>query len=62
MHQVGVGPKMEFPEGTPLNEQGETTCYTCHLFHSSTLPRLWRGETEGVCGIGCHQVEGEEEE
>lgn len=62
MHQVGVGPKTEFPEGTPLGEQGETTCYTCHVFHASTLPKLWRGEADGVCGLGCHQVAGEEEE
>ncbi len=62
MHRVGIGPKTEFPEGTLLDEQGGTTCYTCHLVHSSMLPSLWRGETEGVCGLGCHQMEDEEEE
>jgi predicted CXXCH cytochrome family protein len=62
MHQTGVGPKTKFPEGTPLNQAGETTCYTCHLFHASTLQKLQRGETEDFCGIGCHTVEEEEEE
>jgi predicted CXXCH cytochrome family protein len=60
MHQVGIGPKTEFPPNTPLNEAGETTCYTCHLFHASDQVKLWRGEV-GQCGIGCHSVPAEEE-
>jgi predicted CXXCH cytochrome family protein len=61
MHQVGVSAKREFAPGTPVNSQGKTTCYTCHLFHSSTLAKLWRGEVEGECGIGCHDVAEQED-
>jgi len=62
MHKVGVRPGFEsFAPGTPANAAGETTCYTCHLFHSSTLAKLWRGEVEGECGIGCHSKAEEEE-
>jgi len=60
MHDVGIAPKYEFPPGTPVNVNGETTCYTCHLYHSSTMAKLWRGEAEGECGIGCHSVLEEE--
>jgi predicted CXXCH cytochrome family protein len=62
MHQVGIGPKTEFPPDTPLSAAGETTCYTCHLFHAGSLAKLWRGEVEGQCGLGCHDVAEEEEE
>jgi len=61
MHKTGVEPKSSFAPGTPADAAGQTTCYTCHLFHSSTLAKLWRGEVEGECGIGCHTT-GEEEE
>lgn len=54
MHKVGVEPEFDFAPGTPVDAAGQTTCYTCHLFHSSTLAKLWRGEVEGECGIGCH--------
>jgi predicted CXXCH cytochrome family protein len=60
MHRVGSEPQYSFPPGTPINAAGQTTCYTCHLFHSSTLAKLWRGQAEGECGIGCH-TSGEED-
>ena len=62
MHKVGLSPKTEFPSGTPLSAAGETTCYTCHLFHSSDLPKLWRGDDREQCGYGCHSDPAEEEE
>jgi predicted CXXCH cytochrome family protein len=55
MHQVGVPAKTEFPPGTPLSKEGTTTCYTCHVWHSSTQPKLWRGPRE-ECGRGCHDT------
>lgn len=61
MHQVGASPRTAFAPGTPVGVAGQTTCYTCHLFHSSSLPNLWRGEEEMQCGIGCHD-DGETEE
>ncbi len=61
MHKVGVAAKTEFAAGTPVDSKGQTTCYTCHMFHSSMLAKLVRGEVEGECGIGCHDVEEQEE-
>ena len=54
MHQTGQAPKYDWPPGTPVDAAGTTTCYTCHLYHSSKLAKLWRGDEEGECGIGCH--------
>jgi predicted CXXCH cytochrome family protein len=54
MHQVDAAAKSEFPPGTPLSPEGRTTCYTCHLFHASDQPKLWRDVKER-CGIGCHE-------
>jgi predicted CXXCH cytochrome family protein len=55
MHRVGVPAETEFPPGTPVSREGTTTCYTCHLFHGSEQPRLWRGTRE-QCGAGCHDA------
>ena len=38
-----------------MSAEGTTTCYTCHLFHGSNQPKLWRG-TKEQCGLGCHEV------
>ena len=54
MHRVGDEPNFSWPAGTPVDAEGPTTCYTCHLYHGSKLANLWRGEEEGECGIGCH--------
>jgi predicted CXXCH cytochrome family protein len=62
MHRVGVAAKTKFAVGTPVDSKGQTTCYSCHLFHSSTLAKLVRGEAEGVCGTGCHGMEEQEQE
>jgi predicted CXXCH cytochrome family protein len=61
MHKVGVKALTEFPAGTPLSPEGTTVCYSCHLFHSSTQPKLWRGPQE-ECGRGCHDVKPAEDE
>ncbi len=54
LHKVGMGPsKGAFAPGVPLDEQGRTNCYSCHLYHSADEPKLWRGEKKD-CGIGCH--------
>jgi predicted CXXCH cytochrome family protein len=55
LHKVGILPKTEFPAGTPVSPEGATTCYTCHVYHASNLPKLWRGPKE-QCGLGCHEV------
>ncbi len=55
LHKTKVAAKTEFPPGTPLSPEGTTTCYTCHLYHASNQPYLWRGPKE-QCGLGCHEA------
>jgi predicted CXXCH cytochrome family protein len=55
LHRVGAAARTTFAAGTPLSREGTTTCYTCHLFHSSNETTLKRG-TKEQCGIGCHDV------
>lgn len=55
MHKIGAEAKTAFPAGTPLSKEGTTTCYTCHLFHGSAQPKLWRGAKQ-QCGLGCHDL------
>ena len=37
--------------GPRSRKEGTTTCYTCHFFHASSQPKLWRGPQE-QCGSG----------
>ncbi|MHB8835923.1 MAG: cytochrome c3 family protein [Candidatus Methylomirabilia bacterium] len=59
LHKIGIMAKTAFPPGTPLSEEGQTTCYTCHYFHASNQVKLTRGP-KAQCGLGCHETLGGE--
>ena len=56
-HKVGSRTTKEpedGPEIPPLDNNGNTTCTTCHFVHASDYDKLAIGDKDGACSLICH--------